>query len=248
MPSKPRTITNPDRVNKVKTFLSDSLDDYIASRVLFLSNLPQQAAILSSTAIEKCFKAILAFNGNESHGHLKSAHWKAVKNFNKNLFDKLNLDFLELNRKAYQLRYTDDLPIDFNLVIATREFLAELDHTFILIHELFTVDGDKERKTKFQSLISTQDLRLIAENHVLLGTDKASFIYDSPQFIYEVRKPKNRDGLLESLYTSATKPEETSFLRTGFTVIDLAKFIYKLSHMPLSEDNIASQNTGGEAV
>ncbi len=204
--------------------------------------MPQQAAILSSTAIEKSFKAILAFNGNESHGHLKTAHWKAVQNFNKNLFNKLNLDFLELNRKAYLLRYTDNLPIEFNIVIATREFLAELDHTFILIHEAFKIDGDnKDRKTKFQSLISSQDLRLLADNHVLLGVDKTSFIYDKPQFIYEVRKPKNRDGLLEILYVSSGKPEEPNFLRSGFTTIDPVKFIYKFSHMPLSEGNVKPQ-------
>ena len=219
--------------------MSGSLDDYIAARVLFLSNLPQQAAILSSTAIEKSFKAILAFNGNESHGHLQSAHWKAVKNFNKDLFSMLNLDFLELNRKAYSLRYTDDLPIEFNLVIATREFLAELDHTFILIHRVFKIDGDgKESKTKFQSLIFQQDPRIFSENHVLLDTDKDTFIYQKPQFIYEVRKPKNRDGLLESTYISAAKPTVPGFLRDGFTTIDSVKFIYKWSHQPLSQDNV----------
>ena len=60
-----KVTNNPDRVKKVQNFLSGSVDDYIAARVLFLSSLPQQAAILSSTSIEKCFKAILAFNGNE---------------------------------------------------------------------------------------------------------------------------------------------------------------------------------------
>lgn len=240
MSPKPRTTANPDRVNTVKAFLSGSLDDYIAARVLFLSNLPQQAAILSSTAIEKSFKAILAFHGNESHGHLKRAHWKAVKNFSKDLFNKLNLEFLELNRKAYSLRYTDELPTEFNLVIATREFLAELDHTVILIHKIFKIDGDgKERKTKFESLVSLQDPRLYSENHVLSGCYKDTFIYQKPQLIYEVRKPKNRDGLLETTYISAAKPTEAGFLRAGCTTIDPVKFIYKWSHLPLSPDSDA---------
>lgn len=129
-----RTASKPERVKRVQSFIADSVADDIASRVLFLAQLPQQGAILSSTAIEKSLKAILAFQGNVSHGHLKQAHWNGVKNFDAQLFEQLNQEFLELNRKAYLLRYTDDLPAGFNIVIASREFLAELDRTMAAIH------------------------------------------------------------------------------------------------------------------
>lgn len=239
MTRKRRVTTDPNRVNKVQTFLSDSLDDYIAARVLFLSKLPQQAAILSSTAIEKSFKAILAFHGNVCHGHLQAAHWRAVKNFDPNLYNMLDIDFLELNRKAYMLRYTDDLPSDYNLVVATREFLAELDHTLYLIHTIFKVDWDgKERKTKFGSLLSLQDSRLFSDNYVLMETGKDTFIYGKPQLIYEVRKPKNRDGLLEATYVSSAKPTEPGFMRSGCTEIDPFKFIYKFSHLPHQDPDV----------
>src|SRR2546423_1755333 len=93
---RPHQEHDPTRTKRVRSFLSDGFNDYIAARVLFLAQLPQQGAILSSTAIEKCFKAVLAFRGNESHGHLKNAHWNAIQNFDKEVFGDLDRDFIEL--------------------------------------------------------------------------------------------------------------------------------------------------------
>lgn len=119
---KPRQEHDPERTKKLNSFLRDAFTDYVAARVLFLSRLPQQGATLSSTAIEKCIKAVMAFQGNESHGHLKAAHWNFLKSFDKSVFGKIDDDFLRLNQRAYSLRYTDDLPVDFNLVIARVNF------------------------------------------------------------------------------------------------------------------------------
>ena len=217
---KTKSTNKPDRVKKVQSFLGDSTNDYIAARTLFLSKLPQQAAILSSTSIEKCFKAILAFNGNESHGHLKKAHWNAVRNIDKDLYNSLNHDFLELNKKVYSLRYTDDLPPGYNIVIASREFLAELDQTILSICRLFQVGERDEsyRLSRLEHLIASSDRRVHEENHVLSGQSKEQFIYNSPQFVYELR---NHFGdMFEITYESQGKPENPSFLRPGFTPSD----------------------------
>ena len=212
-----KVTNNPDRVKKVQNFLSGSVDDYIAARVLFLSSLPQQAAILSSTSIEKCFKAILAFNGNESHGHLKKAHWKAVKNFDKELYESLNEEFLELNQKVYSLRYTDDLPPGYNLVIASREYLAELDQTILSICRLFEFGNRDEsyRLSKLEHLISIKDNRVYDENHVLSKEPKDQFIYKKPQFIFEIRN-HTAQNLFEVNYQAVGRPKNSSFLRPGF--------------------------------
>lgn len=198
---KNKSTNNPDRVKKVQSFLGGSTEDYIAARVLFLSNLPQQAAVLSSTAIEKCFKAVLAFNGNESHGHLQKAHWNSVKNFDGELYNSLIPDFLELNKKVYSLRYTDDLPPNYNVVIASREFLAELDQTILSISRLFQVGNRDEsyRFSKLEHAISSRDGRVCAENHFLTGESKEGYIYSKPQFIYELRNVA-RGTLLEMMY------------------------------------------------
>lgn len=78
---------------QVQTFVTDCVNDYLASRTLLISGLLQQGAMLGSTAIEKACKAILAFHGNESRGHLKKAHWNAVRHFDKNLWSHLRQDF-----------------------------------------------------------------------------------------------------------------------------------------------------------
>jgi hypothetical protein len=184
---KPRTIKDAGRVKKFQTFLADGFADYIAARVLLRSQLPKQGAILSSTAIEKCFKAILAFNGQESHGHLKTAHWNAVKSFDKRLFSDLDLGFIELNKKAYQLRYTDSLPPGFNLIIVSREFLAELDHTVSRIFAGFTVeDRGKRRQLAYDAALNSHDHRLVDDNHVIANQDKKAFIAKVPDFVYEM--------------------------------------------------------------
>lgn len=227
---KAKSTNQPDRVKKVQSFLADSVNDYIAARVLFLSNLPQQAAVLSSTSIEKCFKAILSFNGNESHGHLKKAHWNAVRNFDKELYDSLRPDFLELNQKVYALRYTDDLPPNYNLVIASREFLAELDQTILSIGRLFQIGerDDSYRLTKLEHLISSRDRRLFEENHVLSDEPKERFIYGKPQFVLELRNHMG-GNLIEAMYVSEGKPEDASFLRSGFTPSKESNQTFKLS-------------------
>lgn len=228
MNKKSKSTNNEERIHRIQSFLTDGTYDYVGARTLFLSYLPQQAAILSSTAIEKSFKAILAFNGNESHGHLKKAHWNAVKNFDKELFELLNKDFLELNKKVYSMRYSDNLASGFNVVIACREFLAELDYTFLTIVSRFQFRDSQEpyKFTKLESFIRDKDDRLFLENHILAGINKDEYIYSSAQLIYEFRIMPNNNPI-EMLYWSEKAPKLEGFLRTG---IKLKEEKCKLPH------------------
>lgn len=219
---KPRKAHAAERVKKVVSFLRDSFSDYIAARVLFRAELPQQAAILSSTAIEKCVKAMLALQGNESHGHLKAAHRNFVRNFNPDLYQLLDDDFLILNQKLYSLRYTDDLPMDFNVVIATREFLAEMDWTIATMFSCFSLQqGHRTIETPYTQAVQSNDVRLTFDNHVLSKIPKALFIYSQPQFVYELRNHSTR-GLLEVTYLAKgpPKPKRAGFLRAGWVSRD----------------------------
>ncbi len=224
---------------QVQTFISDCINDYVAARVLLISGLLQQSAILGSTSIEKACKAILAFHGNESRGHLKRAHWNAVKNFDKNLWRQLNQDFLELNKKAYLLRYTDDLHPNFNIVIAQREYLAELDHTIISLVRGFGFQNEaSNQQTKFTQLLASGDPRLLTENHVLNHKPKNEFIYALPQQIYELRYVP-MFGPVEVSYSSIKPAKQASFIRPGNIFhAEGATHHYELSHYPIPpEDN-----------
>lgn len=222
---------------QVQTFISDSVNDYVAARVLLLSGLLEQGAVLGSTSIEKACKAILAFHGNESRGHLKKAHWNAVRNFDKNLWARLRPDFLELNKKAYSLRYTDDLPVDFNIVIAQREYLAELDHTIISLIQGFGFQQEKcAQGTKLSQLLSTGDSRLLADNHVLSNQSKHEFIYSLPQQVYELRYVPSI-GPIEVTYSSIKPAKQSIFTRPGNLFrADGRTHHFELSHFPIPPD------------
>ena len=149
--------------------------------------------MLASIAIEKYLKAMLASHGNECHGHLKKAQWSAVRNKYPDLFAQFNVSFLQLCQKCYLLRYTDDVPRGYNVVIAARELLAELDHTAMLMENGFARKdaSDKPAKTRFMVMAEARDQRLIQDNHILSGQDKGAFSYGAPQTIHELRRIDN---------------------------------------------------------
>jgi hypothetical protein len=85
--------------------------NHLAARVLFNANLLLQGAVLASTAIEKYLRAILAFRRNESHGHLKKAHWNAALNFDSRLSAILNNDFPTLARAGAAQAWIEHGPL-----------------------------------------------------------------------------------------------------------------------------------------
>jgi hypothetical protein len=223
---KPRQERDPARTRKVISFLRDGFADYTAARVLFLKDLPSQGAILSSTAIEKCIKAMLAFRGNESHGHLKTAHWNYVCNFDQTLAQLLDAQFIDLNQRAYSLRYTDALPLDFNLVIASREFLAEMDQTVSSIFSCFSLDqSGNPIESLYAAAVRLKDTRVTDHNYVVLGAEKQSFIYSRPQFVYEVRNDPSR-GLFEVTYITNGPPKRPGFARAALVPLDEPRMTY----------------------
>ena len=111
----PKQSKKPEFGQITADFLNIAYKDYLAARVLFNAQLPVQGAVLASTAVEKYFKAILAFHGNECGGHLKKAHFNAVKNFEAQLSAAFNVEFITFLQHAYCLRYQDDLEKNLGL-------------------------------------------------------------------------------------------------------------------------------------
>jgi hypothetical protein len=222
-----------DRIIRTMTFLRDGFVDYLAARVLLLANLPEQGAILSSTAIEKCAKAVMAFRGKAPEKrHLRIEHWRVLR-AEPNFGRSLSADFVELNRVAYSLRYTADLAINYNLVIASREFLAEMDHTILTIQSCYRFDfKGASRLIGYESAIARGDERLFAENHILSRQSVGTFISSKPQAIYEMRRDRGR-GLLESRYVTDKPAKRPGFLRQGLMRVGEKKIDYDMSHFPL---------------
>lgn len=218
---------------KTADFLNIAYKDYLAARVLFNAQLPVQGAVLASTAVEKYFKAILAFCGNECHGHLKKAHFNAVKNFDAQLSAAFNAEFITLLQLAYRLRYQDDLEENFNLVIASREFLAELDYTAITIQENFRLQQNgKEAILMYHEDKRRNDPRLLLNNHISAQIDKQTFISAEPQLVYEIRKCPLR-GFIEVSYLAVQQPSDGKFMRAGLAPKDEHGMQYQRALKPL---------------
>jgi len=211
----PRRSAASADAREVQAILGAAFNDYVAARVLVLSQLLLQAGILASSAVEKYFKVILAFRGNRSVGHLKKAHINAVRNFSPELFATLNLEFLELLRRLYRFRYPDALPRQSNVVIAEREFLAELDHTALSVHGGLTIEiNGKQVHTALEEGLRKGDRRLLTGNHVIGSIPKQDFIGKEPQLVYEARcfEPGR---LMEITYVAEPGPSDGNFLREG---------------------------------
>jgi hypothetical protein len=201
----------------ISDFLWAAFDDYLASRVLIRSRLLIQGAVLASTAIEKYCKAVLAFRGNVSPGHLKTAHWKCLENFDPTLYATFNKEFFVFLQKCYELRYPDSLPSGFNIVIRSRELLAELDFTALSIEQRFQfrrADSDATVSTLFDELRSRKDERLVDENYLLSNEDRETFIACDSQFVYECRRLAG-GVLLRAFYTTPPASSDGKFMREG---------------------------------
>lgn len=232
--NRSKQLRRPEFGQKTADFLNIAYKDYLAARVLLNAHLPVQGAVLASTAVEKYFKAILAFRGNESQGHLKKAHFNAVKNFDPKLWAALSQEFVALLQRVYSLRYQDALEKNFNVVIATREFLAELDYTTVTIQESFQLkQGDKEATLMYHQDRKQSDPRLFLNNHVLSGIEKQTFISREPQFVYEVRNCPLR-GFIEVSYFATPQPSDGKFMRSGFAPKDSGGMQYQMALLPLA--------------
>jgi hypothetical protein len=181
----------------------------------------------------------MAFRGHQSRGHLKQAHINAAKNFDARLARVLNEDFLTLLQRAYRLRYLDDIDVDFNLVIASREFMAELDLTAGMFQESFKFEIDgKPAVFAYDEDKQQQDPRLVDDNFLFIDiekpvqTMKQVFISAEPQLVYEVRNCRLR-GLAEVIYLTAPAESDGKFLRAGYVPQEEEEMNFQLAFKPL---------------
>lgn len=214
--SRVKKLSKSEFGAKVVKFLNIAYKDYLGARVLLNAGLLPQGAVLASTAIEKYFKAILAFRGNEAPGHLSRRHIRAAKNYDKRIASALSDSFLTLLQRAYQLRYLDNLPEEFNIVLANREFISELDYTAITIQESFRMqrNGEDAQFSYHKDMLNKNPI-LFVNNYILAGLEKQDFISAEPQGVYEVRNCKLR-GFLEVSYVCTARQSDGQFLREGF--------------------------------
>ena len=215
-----KNVTDQAWVFRALEFVSLGFKDYIGARSLLLQDLPLQGTTLASSAVEKYIKALLSLRGENAQGHLKKAHISSLHNYVPDLAKALNSNFLEFLRRCYRLRYTDSLPVDFNVCIYAREVLAELDYT---IHCMefqmnFWRDTGAGVVTMYRGALKKKDRRLLSENHVLLNQSKADFL-SKPDVAYGMRNRPER-GLLELEFKVYSSPTDGDFCRPAVVPVE----------------------------
>ncbi|MBK7377919.1 MAG: hypothetical protein IPJ03_02765 [Ignavibacteriales bacterium] len=210
--------SDKDRVKKIINFLNLGFKDYLASRVLLNSKLNLQGAIFASTAIEKYFKALLAFYWDKSEGHLKTSILNAVKNMDRKLYSSFNESFLKLLIKVYKLRYLDNHFDDsFNIQICNKQFLSELDYTVAQIQDRIVIaQGTQILKTAYNFYEDKKDPQLYENNHILTGIEKVEII-KQPNFVYAIAFTDNYN-FLEITYETLDSIVENDFMKPGMIV------------------------------
>lgn len=130
------------------------------------------------------------------------------------LGEKVNWEFLEFLKRCYRLRYTDDLPNGFNLVVFARETLAELDITIAALEFQVNLrrDGDPNPvRTPYRGALFSKAKILLEENHVLLGVDKEDFLKEKDIACAIRKRPPGR--LLSVPFSVSESPRDGKFNR-----------------------------------
>jgi HEPN domain-containing protein len=161
------------------SFLMNAYDDYIAARPLLNHNLILQGTILSTTSIEKYFKAILTFKGDTpKHTHSLTKLLPSIKSFDRTLYDKLDISFLELIDTSYNLRYITSAPAGFKIALSKKNMLANLDYTISLLHDKMKVQNEKGEydKSTYQNDWESRREELIDDNYLFNSLTKEEYL------------------------------------------------------------------------
>ena len=178
--------------------------DYLSARTLLLSGLLVQGCAFSSTAIEKYLKCILTISGaTVPRTHNVMNLYSEVKK--RGSAPALNDSYLQTLVKSYLLRYPDDLDKGFNISLAQKQLLVELDRSVQRIRAGLRVrknDGSAV-ETKFDLLLRKNDPRL-TEHDIGVTAVTADEVFANPSECYELRVLTDR-GILEASYQADVK-------------------------------------------
>lgn len=193
----------------LSAYLKNAYDDYIAARVLLNHNLILQGTILATTSIEKYFKAILTFKGDTvKHSHSLKGLLPSIKNFDKSLYEKLNLDFIELIDSSYNLRYIESAPAGLKICLLRKNILSNLDQTISLLHDKIKIQNEKGefQKSLYQNDWESKRDELTKDNFIFNKVNKDEYLLGIDN-VYQVQISDTK-SFIEIHYTTQIKNEQ----------------------------------------
>ncbi len=205
------TADSGQKAQRVLQWVNWADKDYISARSLLLADLLVQGTILSNTAVEKYLKAVcslVALTFPKSCHDVPKLH-RIIRS--KEIKPNVNTDYLSLLKKAYELRYPDNLSPGYNICLAQAKLLTELDHSVCEIRKGFgfrKANGENI-ETRLSHLLKTQDKALMDSNSAF-GDAKRDEIFKDKNRFYELRVLP--DGtIMEAEYQSTEARDDGVF-------------------------------------
>lgn len=216
-------------------YLISSYEDYVSARILFNNNKLIPACCLANTSIEKYFKALVDFKGNS----IKARHdllklFPTIKDFDIELYEKLNIEFLSLLTKIYETRYIGDCSPGFNFVILRNKFLAELDYTYSILEPRIRIKkfgNENNDKTIYEADIKIKSKPLWENNYILNEIQKQKFI-ESTDYVHELRIIEADSQLIQCSYHTNHSKNDGKFNYQGLVIKEENKS-FQMSHLPM---------------
>jgi HEPN domain-containing protein len=207
--------------------------DYLAARLLLMNGAIPQGAALANTAIEKYLKAISVVAG------LKVPRTHDVLDLYKTLLKTepttldLNNEFLKVLRKAYLLRYPDELEDGFNISMNAIKILAQTDRSVHEITRRFVLlKKDKRLPMVLEQAVKDKESSFLMGN-VAVFPENTAELFKQRSKSFDLRK--HRGTTLEAVYVSEYSVDDLKFDVQGFKRLSDRKF--ELGHPPV----VASQ-------
>ena len=152
--------------------------DYVAARLLLRNGREIQGLILSSTAIEKYLKAVLATAGKATATHLDSDGFVEILQQNgRDVRSYISGNFLQYLGRAYAFRYLEINSGPASIAVEQRKLLAELDYSVNQFESAITlaVNGVIQ-KSPYTVAVETHDRSVWDDNYILMRTSKSEFV------------------------------------------------------------------------
>jgi HEPN domain-containing protein len=189
--------------------------DYLGARILLLQGLLIQGAALANTALEKYLKAVCFYSGMKiPHGHAVDVlYGKVTGHAPTNL--ALNESYLRLLRKAYKLRYPEELNDGYSIALNQAKLLSQLDRSVLEITKRFEAEltDGKTIPMVLEEARMRKHEAFLAKN-VALDPAQSALLFSNPSHSIDIRNHKG--NLYQVVYQSLYIKDDLVFEVEGF--------------------------------
>jgi len=202
--------------------------DYLVARMMLLQGFLVQGSILATTTIEKYLKAVYCYsNMKVPKSHDVAGLYAQLTHKNPSNLD-VNPSFLRLLRKAYKLRYPDELNDGFNIALNQAKLLAQLDRSVFELTKRFDIrKNDQPVLMVLDEAKLAHDQRILVRN-VAVDPSQIPALFSQPSQSCDLRN--HRGAIFEVFYQTLSVADDLIFELDGFVPQNDSQF--RLAHLP----------------